>query len=210
MLQHASCRMLACILACILCHAHRACIAAIVLQGLCLARGFRAASSIDLIYISACPLQAFLREAPGGEGLVRAVENCLKCLKSKSRHLLTSMKLDADLVGIHPCNRDRIWSKFTRCQGPYRLHSRVDVGYVPTRVHAVGVEVEGAHGSGIGTGSCCSRPMGSLGASKWMPSLLHPYVDPTPTVRFASFARELLATTSWYVWAESYPTPKKP
>ncbi|CAE7271351.1 unnamed protein product [Symbiodinium sp. CCMP2592] len=84
-------------------------------------------------------LQAFLREASDGDGLVRIVENCLNYLKSK--HLLTSMKLEASLVGIHPCNRDGYGVNPQDVRD--LVDSIVDVGYVPTRVHAVGVEVEG-------------------------------------------------------------------
>ncbi|CAE7217968.1 unnamed protein product [Symbiodinium sp. CCMP2592] len=84
-------------------------------------------------------LQAFLREASDGDGLVRIVENCLNYLKSK--HLLTSMQLEASLVGIHPCNRDGYGVNPQDVRD--LVDSIVDGGYVPTRVHAVGVEVEG-------------------------------------------------------------------
>lgn len=85
-------------------------------------------------------LHEFLKEAKDGEGLVRVVENTLKYLKSK--HLLTSMKLDSNLVGIHPCNRDGYGVNSQDVRD--LIDSICDVGYVPTRVHAVGVEIEGA------------------------------------------------------------------
>ena len=85
-------------------------------------------------------LHEFLKEAKDGEGLVRVVENTLKYLKSK--HLLTSMKLDSNLVGIHPCNRDGYGVNSQDVRD--LIDSICDVGYVQTRVHAVGVEIEGA------------------------------------------------------------------
>ena len=49
-------------------------------------------------------LQSFLQEAADGDKLVKIVENTLDYLRK--HHLVSTMKLEPKLVGVHPSNRD--------------------------------------------------------------------------------------------------------
>ena len=107
-------------------------------------------------------LHEFLKEAKDGEGLVRVVENTLKYLKSK--HLLTSMKLDSNLVGIHPCNRDGygVNSQDVRdLIDTYAMSAMSRLEYMLLEWRSKG------HGSVIGTASCSGLPTDSLALWKW-------------------------------------------
>ena len=86
-------------------------------------------------------LQSFLQEAADGDKLVKVVENTLDYLRK--HHLVSTMKLEPKLVGVHPSNRDGYG---VNPQDVLDLvDSIVDVGFVKGRVHAVGVEVESQH-----------------------------------------------------------------
>ncbi|CAE7466606.1 unnamed protein product [Symbiodinium sp. CCMP2592] len=86
-------------------------------------------------------LQSFLEEAADGEKMVKVVEATLDLLRKN--HLLSTMKLEPKLVGVHPSNRDGYG---VNPQDVLDLvDSIIDVGFVKGRVHAVGVEVESQH-----------------------------------------------------------------
>ncbi|OLP82472.1 hypothetical protein AK812_SmicGene36890 [Symbiodinium microadriaticum] len=86
-------------------------------------------------------LQSFLDEAADGDKMVKVVEATLEFLRK--HHLLSTMKLEPKLVGVHPSNRDGYG---VNPQDVLDLvDSIIDVGFVKGRVHAVGVEVESQH-----------------------------------------------------------------
>lgn len=107
-------------------------------------------------------LHEFLKEAKDGEGLVRVVENTLKYLKSK--HLLTSMKLDSNLVGIHPVTETvtgSIRKTSETLSTAYAMSAMSRLEYMLLEWRSKG------HGSVIGTASCSGLPTDSLAPWKW-------------------------------------------
>ena len=86
-------------------------------------------------------LQSFLQEAADGDRLVKVVENTLDYLRK--HHLVSTMKLEPKLVGVHPSNRDGYGANPQDVLD--LVDSIVDVGFVKGRVHAIGVEVESQH-----------------------------------------------------------------
>ena len=83
-------------------------------------------------------LQAKLHEADEGDKMVRVVQDVLTFLLE--RHLVTRMKLPPQYVGVHPCNRDGYGLNAMDVHD--LIDSAVDVGFVPAKVQAVGVEIE--------------------------------------------------------------------
>lgn len=83
-------------------------------------------------------LEGFLAEAADGDRLVKVVESALEYLRQ--HHLLSSMRLQPMLVGIHPCNRDGYGVNPQDIRD--LIDSIIDVGFVKGKVHAVGVEIE--------------------------------------------------------------------
>ncbi len=79
-----------------------------------------------------------LQESHEGDKMVRVVQDVMQFLKQ--HHLLTQMRLPPQYVGVHPCNRDGYGLNAIDVHD--LIDSVVDVGFVPAKVQAIGVEIE--------------------------------------------------------------------
>ena len=83
-------------------------------------------------------LASKLQESQEGDKMVRVVQDVLAFLRQ--HHLLTQMRLPPQYVGVHPSNRDGYGLNALDVHD--LIDSVVDVGFVPSKVQAIGVEVE--------------------------------------------------------------------
>ena len=83
-------------------------------------------------------LEGRLQESNEGDKMVRVVQDVLAYLRQ--HHLLTQMRLPPQYVGVHPSNRDGYGLNALDVHD--LIDSVVDVGFVPAKVQAVGVEIE--------------------------------------------------------------------
>ena len=82
-------------------------------------------------------IAALLRKSEGGDFLVKSVSELFEVLRKAG--LLTDMRIPPLSVGVHPQNRDGLMLNATDVH--QLLDSISHVGFVPSRVDAIGIEV---------------------------------------------------------------------
>ena len=82
-------------------------------------------------------IAGLLRKAEGGDFLVKSVSDLFLVLRKNG--LLTDMRLPPMSVGVHPQNRDGLM--LNAADVHQLLDSISQVGFVPSRVDAIGIEV---------------------------------------------------------------------
>ena len=80
---------------------------------------------------------ALIEGSKNGEFLVRNVQEIFSILRRNS--LLTTMRIPPMAVGVHPQNRDG--AALVTQDVHELLESIVQVGFTPSRVNAIGIEV---------------------------------------------------------------------
>ena len=99
--------------------------------------GHRSPAVMPMSVEAECEIREIVAQSRGGDFLVRNTQQVFQVLQKHG--LLSTMRIPPLLVGVHPQNRD---GACLVVQDVHELlESIVQVGFVPTRVNAVGIEV---------------------------------------------------------------------
>ena len=99
--------------------------------------GHRSPAVMPMSVEAECEIREIVAQSRGGDFLVRNTQQVFQVLQKHG--LLSTMRIPPLLVGVHPQNRDGACPVIQDVHE--LLESIVQVGFVPTRVNAVGIEV---------------------------------------------------------------------